>query len=196
MRNENQIHCSNCGTLLAIESQFCASCGYSQVEFPVNLNLNTSYATKSNNDNVNISSEVENPLDEFKNKSSKGKVYFLVFLSVIAVLFTISKFTSFLSFSSQNAINIEEDKGTSSSCNCSDIGYNKISKLSDRVASDFEMNQRNIGTSLDIQKMNMKKVSDCSWIVEYKIFDNLNQFQPPKYISKKFICLDNEAFEE
>ncbi len=49
MRNENQIYCSNCGTLIGIDDPSCVQCGYAQVDFsganPLSSNLSVSEPT-------------------------------------------------------------------------------------------------------------------------------------------------------
>jgi hypothetical protein len=78
MRNENEIYCSNCGTLIPSSAKFCTSCGLEQIEIEGN---HIPYI-ESNSD---IYSD---PIENFKSKIQENKKHILyLIVSIIAYFF-------------------------------------------------------------------------------------------------------------
>jgi len=88
MRKENEIYCSNCGTLISLDARFCTTCGFNQVEFPI---------VSNKNDKLNI----EEPFPDYKKESENNKVvvedkstkvigFLFIFILAIAIWYLMS----------------------------------------------------------------------------------------------------------
>jgi hypothetical protein len=89
MRKENEIYCSNCGVLINIDSRFCPSCGFEQLDF------NSSQFHKTNSKQI-----IEETLNTFESRTEKetdiekseNKIYtkwwfWLIFIIIIGALY-------------------------------------------------------------------------------------------------------------
>jgi hypothetical protein len=118
MRKENEIYCSNCGTLINLEARFCTTCGFNQVEFPILSKIND----KLNKEESILN--IEEPVLDYKIESEKNKViadvkknkvigYIFFFILVYAIWY----FTSTTSTSSANSSNISSSNSVAKECN-------------------------------------------------------------------------------
>jgi hypothetical protein len=78
MRNENEIYCSNCGTLILSSAKFCTSCGLEQIEIEGN---HIPY--------IESTSDIYgDPIENFKSKIQENKKHILyLIVSIIAYFF-------------------------------------------------------------------------------------------------------------
>ena len=117
MRKENEIYCSNCGTLISLEARYCTTCGFSQVEFPIVSNTND----KLNNEEPNLN--ILEPVLDHKIESENIKVvadvkrikvigYIFFFILVYAIWY----FTSTTSTSSANSSNVSSSNSVANEC--------------------------------------------------------------------------------
>jgi hypothetical protein len=93
MRKENEIYCSNCGTLINLQAKFCIKCGFNQVEFPIASNNEDKLNNEVNNlknefsaDDTKI--ELKNSKKEIQDNSTKI-IGVLLFFLVLGVLYLI-----------------------------------------------------------------------------------------------------------
>ena len=122
MRKENEIYCSNCGTLISLEARFCSKCGFYQVEFPIVSNTDDKLNNEESNSKI-VSSiddnkvELENNKEVIKDNSTKV-VGVLLFFFVLGVFYFILPSPTDTSKSS-NSSNLGESECTgpgNSSC--------------------------------------------------------------------------------
>ncbi len=88
MRKENEIYCSNCGTLISLEAKFCKTCGFNQIEFPFASNTDDKLNNEESNSKIVTSIddnkiELENNKEVIKDNSTKivGVLLFFLFFS-------------------------------------------------------------------------------------------------------------------
>ena len=88
MRKENEIYCSNCGTLISLEARFCTTCGFNQVEFPLISNTTEKLINEEPNLNI-LDTVLENKIESENNKvvveDKSTKVIGFLFFFILAV---------------------------------------------------------------------------------------------------------------
>ena len=118
LRKENQIYCSNCCTIVSLDTRVCTSCGFSQVEFPLNSNnLSNSKKKISSENNIQFDSHGKDShkikKDESLGKSFKFSIQH-IFVGAL-ILFVLWCLGSFID-------NKDSSKINDGAGNCSGVG--------------------------------------------------------------------------
>ncbi len=82
MRKENEIYCSNCGVLFNIDSRFCPSCGFEQLDLN-KLSLNNNVDTQISNEQSQSNSK--SYVSEQPKSYTVTNVLVFVFISILVL---------------------------------------------------------------------------------------------------------------